>query len=443
MNERPPAPDQAFNGLQNRRHFLSKAAAVLSAIPVGAAAASREDLAIESSQTSPGELFTNYGMPATEQRHVVRWISNNDAAPGNGISWTPLHELDGVITPNGLHYERHHNGIPALTDDQHELTISGMVERPLAFDVAALLRYPRQSRICFIECGGNSNAAWRKKPVQTPAGFFHGLISCSEWTGVPLSDLLEESGLKTGATWAVAEGADAFSLTMSIPLDKLLDDCLVAMFQNGERIRPSQGYPMRLLVPGWEGVYNVKWLKNIVLSDKPAMSRNETSRYTELQADGRARQFTFTMAPKSLITNPSAEMALPAHGFYELTGLAWSGHGRVAKVEVSADGGQSWLEAELNAPVLPKCMTRFRIPWHWSGQTAVLQSRVTDEFGNQQPSRKTLLERHGRHGYFHYNGIVSWAVDTSGRVTHTYPDAQQSGDENDPFGDLFMDDKWD
>lgn len=436
MSPEQAYPSGAGNGLLHRRAFLGGALGLLSTPLV--VAAPRD--ALLDTQRTPGAPFSNYGQPAAAERDVVRWISATPGAPGNGISWTPLHELDGAITPNGLHYERHHNGIPALDPDTHSVTISGMVARPLRFDMAALLRYPRVSRTCFIECGGNSNAGWRTRPVQTPAGFFHGLVSGSEWTGVPLRLLLEEAGPDTAAGWLVAEAADAFSLTMSLPLEKALDDCLMALFQNGERLRPSQGYPVRLLVPGWEGAINVKWLKNLIISDRPAMARNETARYTELQADGRARQFTFTMAPKSLITRPSAEMQLPAHGIYELSGLAWSGHGAVARVEVSADGGESWAEAALNEPVLPAALTRFRLPWHFRGQSAVLQSRVTDTSGRVQPTRAALLAAHGRHGYYHYNAIVSWGVDEQGRVTHVYPDTEPVST---PLDDLFMDDNWD
>ncbi len=438
--ERPAA--LPANGLLDRRRFLGGGAvALLSAVPLAAAPAPDPRTALVPAQRRPGAPFINYGQPAAAERHVVRWISANAAAPGNGISWSPLHELEGTITPNGLHFERHHNGVPELDPERHAVRLGGRVRRALAFDMAALLRYPRVTRQCFIECGGNSNAAWRRKPVQTAAGFFHGLVSCSEWTGVPLRVLLDEAGIEPGARWIVAEGADAFSLTMSIPLDKALDDCLLALFQNGERLRPSQGYPVRLLVPGWEGALNVKWLKNIIVSAQPAMARNETSKYTELMPDGRARQFTFTMGPKSLITRPSAEMRLPAHGVYEISGLAWSGYGRVARVEVSADGGASWRDAALNEPRLPACLTRFRIPWQWDGQAAVLQSRVTDDSGRVQPARAALLAERGRHGYYHFNGVVSWAVAGDGRVSHVYVD-EEDGPES-ALDDLFIDDEWD
>ncbi|MGE0486579.1 MAG: sulfite dehydrogenase [Gammaproteobacteria bacterium] len=392
------------------------------------------------SQRSPGQPFTTYGQPSLYERSIVRQVAANPAAPGNGISWTPLEQLEGMVTPNGLHFERHHNGVPDIDPARHRLQVVGRVRQPLEFSIDTLLRYPRVSRLCFVECGGNSNAGWRRRPVQTAAGNFHGLVSCSEWTGVPLRLILEEAGLEPSAAWVVAEGADAFSLTMSVPLAKALDDCLLALFQNGERLRPSQGYPLRLLVPGWEGVLNVKWLKTLVVADIPAMARNETARYTELQPDGSARQFTFIMEPKSLITRPSATMHLPAHGIYEISGLAWSGRGRVARVEVSADGGASWADAELATPVLPACLTRFRLPWAWSGQPAILQSRVTDDGGRRQPARAELLVQRGRHGYYHYNAVVSWAVDSDGRVSHVYADGEVDKSE---LEGLFMDDAWD
>lgn len=432
----------AANGLLDRRMFLRSgfAASVLAAFDAYADATPGMD--VLPSQRTPGQAFSSYGQPSPYERAVARWVSATPGAAGNGISWSPLEQLEGMITPNGLHFERHHNGVPDIDPAMHRLRLVGRVRRPLEFDIDALLRYPRVSRQCFVECGGNSNAAWRRRPVQTSAGNFHGLVSCSEWTGVPLRLLLEEAGVEADARWVVAEGADAFSLTMSLPLDKALDDCLLALFQNGERLRPSQGYPLRLLVPGWEGVVNVKWLKTLVVSDIPAMARNETSKYTELQPDGRARQFTFTMEPKSLITRPSALMRLPGHGYYEVSGLAWSGHGRVARVEVSADAGTSWAEAELSTPVLPACLTRFRVPWAWSGQSAVLQSRVTDETGRVQPARATLLAERGRHGYYHYNAIVSWAVAPDGNVSHVYPDGGEEAEKTELEG-LFMDDEWD
>jgi len=217
----------------------------------------------------------------------------------------------------------------------------------------------------------------------------------------------------------VLEGADAIAMNVSLPLHKAMDDCLLALYQNGERLRPENGYPLRLLVPGWEGVLNVKWLRRIELSREPVMARNETSRYTELQPDGKARQFTFVMGVKSLITAPSPG-AVISKGLHELRGLAWSGHGRIKKVEVSVDGGKTWTQAELQTPVLPQCFTRFRLPWQWRGQATVLKSRATDEAGNVQPERTKLIAERGRAGYFHYNAIVAWALDSDGELSHVY-----------------------
>lgn len=431
-------PEVAGNGLLDRRFFLRRGAWFSAAVAVSPAATALGANDVPWMRR-PGGEFSNYGQPSEHEKGVIRWISATDGAPGNGISWSPLQDLDGTITPNGLHYERHHNGVPEIDPARHELVIHGLVDRALRFSVGSLLRYPRESRLCVIECGGNSNAGWRRKPVQTAAGYFHGLVSCSEWTGVPLKLLLAEAGLKDTARWAIAEGADAFAMTMSLPLEKAMDDCLLALFQNGERIRPEQGYPLRLLVPGWEGVLNVKWLRTLKITDRPVMARNETSRYTELQPSGKARMFTFAMDVKSVITAPSFGVHLEQSGFYEISGLAWSGRGRITRVEVSADGGATWALAALNEPVLPRCFTRFRIPWRWYGQAAVLQSRATDETGAVQPARAALIAARGRHGYFHYNAIVSWAVDERGFIKHVYVDDDPSAS---PAGDPFEAD-WD
>ena len=369
---------------------------------------------------TPGMPFTPYGQPSKHEQQIVRRVGANRLAPGNGVSWTPLEDLEGFITPTGLHFERHHNGVPEIDPAHHTLTIHGSVKQPLAFSVADLLRYPMRSQLVFIECGGNSNAGWHTVPIQRPVGSFHGMVSCSEWTGVPLSLLLAEAGLEPAATWAVAEGADAIAMNVSLPVSKLMDDSIVALYQNGERLRPEHGYPMRLIVPGWEGVLNVKWLHRLELTSQPVMARNETAKYTELQPDGTARQFTFVMEAKSLITSPSHGQHLGAVGYHQISGLAWSGRGRIRRVEVSADGGKTWADAALQDPVLPRCLTRFRAPWHWSGRPAILKSRATDETGYVQPERQALIKQRGSNGYFHCNAVVSWAVDEDGDVTHVY-----------------------
>lgn len=408
--------DESASGLLDRRLFLRRGlhwTAAISAAPALAQAAADPTRV-------PGQPFSNYGQPSPQERDSIRWISANRAVPGNGVSWTPLEALEGIITPSGLHFERHHNGVPQIAAEAHRLLIHGRVRRPLSFSIDDLKRYPQRSRIGFIECGGNSNAGWHAEPQQSRAGTLHGLASNSEWTGVPLALLLDEAGVDKAAGWLVLEASDAIAMNVSLPLAKARKDCLLALYQNGERLRPEQGYPLRLLVPGWEGVVNVKWLSRIELSTEPVMSRNETSRYTELQPDGRARQFSFVIEVKSLITSPSPGHRLPAPGLYELRGLAWSGRGRIRHVEVSADAGRTWRRAALEGPVLPMSFTRFRIPWRWNGQPAVLQSRAIDEAGAVQPTRAALIAERGRAGYFHYNAIVSWQVSADGELSHVY-----------------------
>ncbi|MCK5478702.1 MAG: sulfite dehydrogenase, partial [Methylococcales bacterium] len=332
----------AGGGLLDRRVFLKKG------ITFSVAALASESLLASTENQrlpwmeKPGEPFSNYGQPSPHERETIRWTMGNSMAPGNGVSWTPLQDLEGTITPNGLHFERHHNGVPQIDPKKHQLLIHGAVKKPLIFDMDSLLRYPMTSCLCFIECGGNSNAGWRDKPIQTAAGYFHGMASCSEWTGIPLSILLDEAKVRGRAKWIIAEGADASVMNVSIPLEKAMDDCILAIYQNGERIRPENGYPLRLITPGWEGVLNVKWLRRLHLTNKPAMARNETSKYTELLPSGKARQFTFVMEAKSLITNPSYGHQLDKAGLYQISGLAWSGRGKIVKVEVSADDGKTW-----------------------------------------------------------------------------------------------------
>ena len=413
----------AGGGLLDRRLFLKRGLLFTSASTVAPqllAENTQLDPALPPWMRKPGEPFSNYGVPSAHEKKTIRWTMGNRMAPGNGVSWTPLHDLEGTITPNGLHFERHHNGVPQIDPARHQLLIHGLVNKPLVFSVENLLRYPLTSCFCFVECGGNSNAGWRRKPIQTQAGYFHGMASCSEWTGVPLSVLLDEAGINKSAKWLIAEGADAAAMNISIPVKKALNDCLIALYQNGERIRPENGYPLRLIVPGWEGVLNVKWLRRLHVAYEPVMARNETSKYTELLPSGKARQFTFVMEAKSLITSPTLGHKLDKPGLYQISGLAWSGRGKIRQVKVSADGGKTWAEAELQKPILGKCFTRFRIPWQWNGNKTVIKSRAIDETGYVQPERKELVEQRGRHGYFHYNAIVSWEISTRGSIRHVY-----------------------
>jgi sulfane dehydrogenase subunit SoxC len=405
----------AGGGLIDRRWFIAGASGL-----VLADSARAETLVVEPWMKEPGTPFTAYGAPSRFEEKVVRAYAQPANAPGAGSARTPLHRLQGVITPNGLHFERSHSGVPDIDPDRHRLLIHGLVRRPLVFDLEALSRYPMESRIAFVECGGNSAALNQKEPVQANAQALHGLVSCAEWTGVRLSTLLDEAGVDPKAKWALAEGADAASMSRSVPLAKAMDDALIALYQNGERIRPSNGYPMRLLLPGYEGNMQVKWLRRLKLVEAPVMTKDETSKYTLLQPDGVALQFVFPMEAKSVITHPSPELTLKTPGFYEISGLAWSGHGKIARVDVSADGGKSWAPAALQEPVLSRALTRFRLPWRWDGGPAILQSRATDETGNVQPTREALLARRGPRALYHFNAIASWRVGEKGDVKHVY-----------------------
>lgn len=334
-----------------------------------------------------------------------------------GVSRTPHEELPGIITPADLHFERHHAGIPAIDPDRYELLIHGMVDRPMTFTLNDLERFPAESRLCFIECSGNGGAAYNRNanPERSP-GQIDGLLSTSEWTGVPLATLLREVGVSPGASWLLAEGGDAAVMSRSVPLEKALDDAMIAYGQNGEAIRPAQGYPARLLLPGWEGNAQVKWIRRLEVSNRPSMTREETSKYTDPLADGTARQFSFVLDAKSLITFPAYPFVLPEQGWWEIRGLAWSGRGKIARVEVSTDGGRTWAQAQLQEPILSKCTTRFRHVWNWDGGETVLMSRAIDETGYVQPDLETLIAARGPGSSYHYNSIRPWRVEADGRV---------------------------
>jgi sulfane dehydrogenase subunit SoxC len=320
-----------------------------------------------------------------------------------------------------LHFERHHSGVPTIDPNKHELVIHGLVERPLALTMADLRRFPSVSRIHFLECAGNSGREHEGNPGADPQQS-HGLASCSEWTGVLLSVLLREVGVSSKARWIIAEGADAGRHARSIPLDKANEDVIIAYGQNGEPLRPEQGYPLRVVAPGWEGNVNVKWLRRLHVVDQPYMLRDEAASYTDLMPNGKARQFTFVMEAKSVITRPAGGQSLAGPGYYEISGLAWSGRGKVTRVEVSTDGGTTWELANLAEPVLSKAFTRFSLPWRWDGRATTLRSRCTDETGYVQPTREELLAVRGMtagpDGYNHYNGIKVWTVRADGTVSH-------------------------
>ena len=409
-------PPAAGNGLLDRRAFLGAGAAGGITLMVAQPAAAREAW----SQV-PGDGMSESGAPSPYEAHVERVnIGSRPGTTGAGSSRTPLELLDGIITPSRLHFERHHSGIPAIDPSRHRLAIHGLVERPLAFTAEDLARYPTVSRIQFLECSGNSGAMLSPTPVQGPPSRLHGLVAASEWGGVPLSVLLEETGLKADGKWLIADGADAAMMSRSVPLDKIVDDAIVALYQNGERLRPSNGYPMRLFLPGWEGNMSVKWLRTLKITAAPAMTKDETSKYSDLRDDGIAELFTFPMGVKSVITSPSPGLGLGSAGYYQVAGIAWSGAGRIRRVEVSADGGKSWADAALDEHVLPKCLTRFRSAWKWNGGPAVLLSRATDEQGNVQPTRDAVIKGRASNSTYHYNGIQAWQVSSDGELRNVY-----------------------
>lgn len=403
---RPPGLD--------RRGFLAGSVGVVSA----GSAVKAQPLQVPVWTREQGGAVASpaYGIPSPFEK-LGRKPRTPPLFPTAASSGTPLQHLYGIITPSGLHYERHHAGVPAIDPDQHRLVIHGLVERPLILTMDDIVRFPSVSRIYFMECSGNT-PGWTAGNPKWTVQETHGLISCAEWTGVPLSTLLGEVGLRPEARWILAEGADAAAMTRSLPLDIALDDVIVAYAQNGERLRPEQGYPLRLFVPGLEGNLSVKWLRRLKVGDQPFQSREETSKYTDVMPDGRARQFTFMMEAKSVITSPSGGHALRERGFYEIGGLAWSGRGRITGVDVSTDGGATWKPAVLQEPVLSKCLTRFRLPWDWDGGPALLQSRATDETGYVQPTRERLIGARGTNSQYHFNGIYSWRVAQDGAVSH-------------------------
>lgn len=413
----------AGNGLLSRRHLLGISLAGIGTAAsnsvLGADAGLKLEIPGWSKQPGPGA--SGYGARSSHAEYMQRQAANpNPIYPGGGSSRSPLQHLQGTITPNSLHFERHHSGIPDIDPAMHKLVINGLVNQPLVFNYEDLLKYPMVSKIYFLECSGNSGSLLGANPADGSAQSLHGLVSCAEWTGIPLSTLLDEAGVQPEARWVSAVGADAASMGRSVPIAKAMDDVLVALYQNGEPVRPGQGYPMRLFCPGWEGNISVKWLTQLKLTREPSQFRDETSKYTDTLPDRSSYQFTFPMGTKSLITSPSGQMALNRRGIYQVTGIAWSGRGSIRRVEVSADGGRSWADAMIESHQSDKALARFRIPWEWSGGSAVLQSRATDSQGNVQPTRDAVIADRGSLSFYHNHCIQSWGVTTSGEVSNVY-----------------------
>ena len=407
----------ANNGLLDRRYFLKSG---LGAGLIATSANASEGKHRFPWMRVPGEGMGESG-PSKYENHLKRNnVGSQPGTTGSGASRTPIEHLDGVITPSRLHFERHHSGIPDINPKEHRLIIHGLVDRPLSFSMESLARYEHVSKIQFLECSGNSGAMTSPNPLQRTASQLHGLISCSEWGGVPLKILLDEAGIRPEGKWIVASGSDAAIMSRSVPIEKIMDDAIIATHQNGEPLRPSNGYPMRLFLPGWEGNACVKWLRTIKVTSTPSMTKDETSKYSDLRDDGVAELFTFPMEVKSIITKPSPGLDLNKAGIYQINGIAWSGMGKIKKVELSADGGKTWAEANLDDHVLSKALTRFRSAWKWNGGPATLMSRAIDEKGNVQPTRENWLKGRAGNTFYHYNAIQIWHIDQEGKASNVY-----------------------
>ena len=410
-----------------RRTLITGAAvaaggALLSNLPAGAQQGTAQAPAGAPAATPPvpsADPTKAPGAPTTAVGTRSPFVTPQRAPVGEitGTSLTPLEALSGTITPSDLHFTRIHAGVPTIDPAKHTLLIHGLVDRPIELTLADLKRFPSVTRTHFVECSGNGRVAYRTpKPDMTPQQV-DGMVSNSEWTGVPLAALFREVGLKSNADWFLAEGGDACLLARSIPIRKAREDALVVYAQNGEPLRPEQGFPMRLLLPGWEGNTNVKWLRRLKLGSEPFMTRWETSKYTDPLPGGKVRMFSFEMDAKSLITSPAYPERLTGPGWWALSGLAWSGRGKITRVDVSTDGGKRWVEAELLTPLASKALVRFQYMWQWNGNESLLMSRAVDETGYVQPTFAQLRAARGPGTDYHFNSIRAWRVAADGAVT--------------------------
>lgn len=367
----------------------------------------------------PADPTKQPGTPTTAVGSRSPFFDPKRAPTGDitGTTLTPLHELTGTITPADLHFARIHAGIPTIDPATHRLLIHGLVDRPLELTMDELKRFPSVTRVHFVECSGNGRAAYRSPKPEMTAQQVDGMFSQSEWTGVPLSVLFDEVGVKSSAKWFLAEGGDACLLARSIPVSKGQDDAMIAWAQNGEPVRPEQGFPIRLLLPGYEGNANVKWLRRIKLAAAPFMTRWETSKYTDPLPGDKARIFSFDLDAKSIITAPSYPAKLSGPGYQAISGLAWSGRGRITRVDISTDGGQNWQNAELLTPLTPKAAVRFQYMWNWNGNESLLMSRAVDDTGYVQPTMAQLKAARGPGTDYHFNSIRAWRVARDGGVT--------------------------
>ena len=422
-------PSQIAEVAAGRRGFLRNAfllagGTAAAAMSPGAAAEFKGDSNIlETAPHTKGlgkpVAATGYGQPSQFERNLQRRESPGlTRVPAASVSFAPLQGMFGIITPNGLHFERHHQGWWDLDPSKHRLMINGLVKNPMVFTMDDLMRLPAVSRIHFIECGANTGMEWGNVAVPT-VQYTHGMLSCCEFTGVLLSTILDMAGFdRKNGKYILAEGADGSSMTRTIAIDRALDDCMVAYAMNGEMLRPENGYPLRMVAPGIQGVSWVKWLRRIEVGDQPYGTKDEVIHYIDLMPDGRHRQYTSIQECKSVITSPSGGQTLLDKGFHNVTGLAWSGRGKISRVDVSFDGGRNWQSARLESPIQSKALTRFNINWNWNGGAAVLQSRAIDETGYVQPKINQLRAVRGTRSIYHNNAIQSWKIAESGEVSN-------------------------
>jgi sulfane dehydrogenase subunit SoxC len=368
---------------------------------------------------APGDPTKVLGAPTTAvgTRSPFVHIERTPVGEITGWSYTPLQDLTGTITPSDVHFTRVHAGVPTIDPDKHTLLIHGLVDHPIELTLADLKRYPAVTRTHFIECSGNGRAAYRTPAPDMTAQLIDGLTANSEWTGVSLQTLLNEVGVKQDAKWILAEGGDACLLARSVPIAKARDDAMIVYAQNGEPLRPEQGFPMRLLLPGYEGNMNVKWLRRLKFGAEPFMTRWETSKYTDPLIGGTIRQFSFEMDAKSIITSPSYPERLTGPGWWPITGIAWSGRGRIQRVDISTNGGKTWVEAELLSPLTPKVHVRFQYMWQWDGNESLIMSRAVDDTGYVQPTMTQLKTARGPGTDYHFNSIRAWRVSREGALT--------------------------
>ena len=421
------APELVEQARKARRRFMA------SALAMGAGAMAERSVAAPLQDGDPAILTlpehskglgqavatTGYGAPSKWEKNIQRRPSPGlTQVPQASVSFCPLQSLFGIITPNGLHFERHHQGWWDIDPTKHRLMVHGLVRDARVFTMDDLMRMPSVSRTHFIECGANSAMEWGNSAVPS-VQYTHGMLSCCEFTGVRLSTLLDLCGADTKkGRYVLAEGADGSSMTRTVPMANALDDVIVAWAMNGEMLRPENGYPLRLVVPGIQGVSWVKYLRRIKVGDQPFYTKDEEIHYVDLMPDGTYRQFTSIQECKSVITTPSGAQTLLDKGYYNVTGLAWSGRGRIKRVDVSTDGGRNWRTARLEGDPLSKALTRFNIDWTWSGEPAILQSRAIDDTGYVQPKIDQLRAVRGTRSLYHNNAIQSWLVAESGDVSN-------------------------